>query len=117
MQKHIRVAIGVAIVLVLILTATISYRLGEKRMAEVILHSDIPSVNKESSASSVDEAERASSRDRFNRLANDYESACYNYQALYAAYDALYKEAGANSGHEKLALPDGARGNEESCYR
>ncbi len=48
---------------------------------------------------------------------NDYESACTNYQRLYTAYDELYMKVGASSGIEQLVRVDGARGNEDSCYR
>lgn len=61
--------------------------------------------------------ERDAATKKFDRLTNDYDSACYNYQDLYAAYDALYDKVGANSGLERKARIDGARGNEESCYR
>jgi predicted component of type VI protein secretion system len=52
-----------------------------------------------------------------NKLTNDYESACYNYQALYEAYDGLYQKYGADSGIARIVRPDSARGNEVSCYR
>ena len=61
--------------------------------------------------------ERDAATKKFDRLTNDYDSACYNYQDLYAAYDTLYDKVGANSGLERKARIDGARGNEESCYR
>ena len=61
--------------------------------------------------------ERDARDKKFNRLTNDYDSACYNYQDLYAAYDMLYDKVGAHSGLERKARIDGARGNEESCYR
>jgi uncharacterized protein involved in exopolysaccharide biosynthesis len=54
---------------------------------------------------------------QLNTLTNDYDSACNNYQTLYTAYDELYRKTGANSGLTQIAQPDGARGNEESCYR
>lgn len=50
-----------------------------------------------------------------NRVLNDYEAACFEYQELYAAYDLLYSQRGA--GFERYLSPDAARGNEESCYR
>jgi len=56
-------------------------------------------------------------RSELNKTTNDYESACYNYQALYTAYDTLYKKAGVGSGLQQLARVDGAKGNEDSCYR
>lgn len=56
-------------------------------------------------------------QDKLSRITNDYESACYNYQTLYAAYDELYSKVGAGSGIQQLARVDNARGNEESCYR
>lgn len=50
-----------------------------------------------------------------DRMTSSYNAACYNYQVLYDAYDELYKKAGV--GHEQVVRPDGARGNENSCYR
>ncbi|HYG83280.1 MAG TPA: hypothetical protein VD907_00180 [Verrucomicrobiae bacterium] len=52
-----------------------------------------------------------------NRTLNDYDSACFEFQELYAAYEKLYAKAGASSGEPRYSAPDGARGNEESCYR
>jgi DNA-binding PadR family transcriptional regulator len=52
-----------------------------------------------------------------NRIANDYDAACYNYQLLYDAYDALYVKTGAEAGHEKISRPGGARGYQDLCYR
>jgi len=50
-----------------------------------------------------------------NRAINDYEAACTEYQLLYVAYAELYAQRG--DGMQKYSSPDGARGNEESCYR
>lgn len=52
-----------------------------------------------------------------NRTLNDYDSACLEYQKLYAAYDTLYQKTGTNSGAIAYTSPDAARGNEQSCYR
>jgi hypothetical protein len=52
-----------------------------------------------------------------DRLTSDYNTACYNYQTLYAAYDKLYKTVGVGTGQPYISLPDGAKGNEDSCYR
>jgi hypothetical protein len=52
-----------------------------------------------------------------DKVFSDYESACFRYQELYAAYDELYTKVGTASGLQKVARPDGARGNEDSCYR
>lgn len=50
-----------------------------------------------------------------DRMAANYNAACYNYQVLYNAYDQLYKKAGAAQTY--ISRPDGAKGNEDSCYR
>jgi hypothetical protein len=52
-----------------------------------------------------------------SHMQSDYDTACYNYQTLYAAYDQLYKKAGVGTGLPFVSLPDGAKGNETSCYR
>lgn len=56
-------------------------------------------------------------RQELNQITNEHQSACYNYQALYTKYEELYRKVGADSGLAKMPRPDGARGNEESCYR
>lgn len=105
----------ILLVALLVVTAKVSYYLGERHISELVLHSDVPSgkqkvpVNYSETVDSL-RAER-------DRLSNDYDSACYNYQILYDAYSKLYAKAGAGAGHEKIARPDSARGNQESCYR
>jgi hypothetical protein len=105
------------IIALLTVAAKVSYYLGERHISELILHSDVPDREQEYAppvnySKTIDKlrAER-------DRLSNDYDSACYNYQALYDAYAELYAEAGASAGHEKIVRPDSARGNQESCYR
>ncbi|HEU5186937.1 MAG TPA: hypothetical protein VFT87_00375 [Candidatus Saccharimonadales bacterium] len=107
---------GTALVL-LILTSVISYKLGERHISELILHSNPPSNNQGDSAPATNDRTLETLRAELTQLANKYESACYNYQELYTAYEALYAEIGANSGHKKIVRPDSARGNAESCYR
>ena len=53
--------------------------------------------------------------DERKRALNDYEAACTEYKLLYVAYEQLYEQH--SSGMERYSSPDGARGNEESCYR
>jgi hypothetical protein len=59
------------------------------------------------------------SKDRLalDRMASDYNTACYNYQVLYDAYDQMYKKVGVSAGVTHISRPDGAKGNEDSCYR
>ena len=52
-----------------------------------------------------------------SRALSDYQTACLEYQKLYASYEALYQKTGAASGLPRYLSPDAARGNEESCYR
>lgn len=52
-----------------------------------------------------------------SRAVSDYRTACYNYQELYSAYDRLYKKDGAALGMTYIAPIDGAKGNDDSCYR
>lgn len=116
-KKHFVPLIAGLILLVILIavTAKVSYYLGERHISELILHSDIPDekhasvppVNYDKTIEKL-QAER-------NRLSNDYDAACANYQNLYDAYDKLYDKVGA--GHEKIVRPDSARGNPESCYR
>lgn len=102
----------------LTVTAKVSYYLGERHISELILHSDVPD-GKQMQSPPVDYYETIDNlRAERDRLSNDYDSACYNYQALYDAYDELYAQAGvAAADHEKIVRPDSARGNAESCYR
>ncbi len=72
----------------------------------------IPTSKDENYSSSLDTL-----RGERDRVYSDYQSACANYQTLYTAYDELYKEVGADSGIEQLVRADGARGNDDSCYR
>jgi hypothetical protein len=108
---------AVPMLILLTLTAVIAYDLGERRTAEILLHSEYPAKQHYTHTTSNNYDTERSLRDQLNRLTNDYESACYRYQELYAAYDALYAQAGANSGQTKIVRPDSARGNAESCYR
>lgn len=108
----------VALIALLAITAKVSYYLGERHISELILHSDVPDGNQATYSQPADYEETIENlRAERNRLSNDYDAACYNYQALYEAYEALYAEAGADAGQAKVVRPDGARGNEESCYR
>lgn len=52
-----------------------------------------------------------------NRALNDYDTACMEYQKLYAAYDELYGANESSDSSMHYSSPDAARGNEESCYR
>lgn len=61
--------------------------------------------------------QQADDKSALNRLTSDYDTACYNYQVLYDAYDQLYQKAGAALGMAYISRPDGAKGNENSCYR
>lgn len=116
MPKGLRLlGLAVATLVLLLVTATIAYEFGERRTAELILHSAYPPKPQGAPVTMGDND--AQLRDQLNRLTNDYDSACYRYQELYAAYDLLYAQAGASSGQEKVVRPDGARGNETSCYR
>jgi hypothetical protein len=118
MSKHGKILIYAVVALTLLgITARVAYEFGERRTAERILHSNLPADDVDGPTAASYDKSIATLRDQLNRLTNDYESACYNYQTLYAAYDELYAKAGASSGQQKIALPDGARGNEESCYR
>lgn len=73
--------------------------------------------NKQTTNANAYRKSQEATQEKLNHLTNDYESACYNYQALYTAYETLYEKVGLNSGLQKVARIDGARGNEESCYR
>jgi len=118
-KKHGRfIFIGFVLLVALLgLTAKVAYYLGERHISERILHSSpITDAKLDSPPPNYDETIQQL-RSEANRLSNDYDSACYRYQELYTAYEALYAQFGANSGQEKIVLPDGARGNEESCYR
>jgi hypothetical protein len=109
----------VAVLVLMALTATVAYGLGERHVRELILHGNGTGAVTNSSSDNAAQLQGTidSQRSQLNRLTNDYESACYRYQELYAAYDKLYAQAGASSGQAKIARPDGARGNEVSCYR
>ena len=56
-------------------------------------------------------------RSERDRIANDFDAACYEYQKLYAAYDALYAQSGHASGVPKLGIPGSARGSQSECYQ
>ena len=103
----------VSAVLVLIITATVAFYFGAQRQASMVEALENQLVIEKSRA--IDNQKLTQTE--LNKTLNDYDSACFAYQELYAAYDTLYKKTGASSGLEKLALRDGARGNEESCYR
>jgi hypothetical protein len=105
------------LVALLAITAKVSYYLGERHISELILHSDVPD-RKQASVPPANYAKAIENlRAERDRLSNEYDSACYNYQVLYDAYDELYAKAGASADHEKIVRPDSARGNEVSCYR
>lgn len=109
-------AVGLFLLAVLfVATWSLAYRLGERHISELILHSDVPDgkIDTPPDYSKTIGQLRAD----LNRLSSDYDAACYNYQTLYDAYDALYAQAGPSSGHEKVVRPDSARGNQQSCYR
>jgi len=110
--------VGLVLLLILLgITAKVSYYLGERHISELVLHSsNIPDGKPDSTPPNYKETVRQLQSD-LNRLSNDYDSTCYRYQELYTAYDALYTQFGPSSGHEKIVRPDSARGNEESCYR
>lgn len=93
--------------------------MGERHISELVLHTaTIPDGKLDQSYSPPDYSETIERLQyENNRLSNDYDSACFRYQELYAAYDALYAQFGASSGQEKIVRPDSARGNPESCYR
>jgi hypothetical protein len=119
-KKHFAALLAGSLLLVVLfaLTAAISYRLGERHISELVLHSSTVPDGKITATPPPNYDETiANLREERDRLSNDYDSACYNYQALYDAYDALYAKAGASSGQEKIVRPDSARGNEVSCYR
>jgi hypothetical protein len=116
LPKSLKVIVfTIVALLLLVLTAVIAYEFGERRTAELILHSAYSPKSQPAPVTTGDNEKLL--RDQLNRLTNDYDSACYRYQELYAAYDLLYAQAGASSGQEKVVRPDGARGNEVSCYR
>jgi hypothetical protein len=100
-------------------TAKVSYYLGERHISELVLHSDVPDGDEATYTSPPPDYDKTvrNLRAERDRLSNDYDAACYNYQALYDAYDKLYAVAGASAGHEEIVRPDSARGNQESCYR
>lgn len=52
-----------------------------------------------------------------NKALNDYDAACLEYQKLYTTYDELYKLNNSSNSPAQYVSPDGARGNEDSCYR
>jgi hypothetical protein len=52
-----------------------------------------------------------------NKILNDYQASCYEYQKLRTSYNFLYDKMGASSGLGKYSSPDDVRGNDESCYR
>ena len=118
-KKHLIALLAGSILLVglFVITAAVSYRLGERHISELILHSDVPDGDLTPTPPTDYSKTISNLQNDLNRLSNDYDSACYNYQALYDAYDALYAKAGASSGQEKIIRPDSARGNEVSCYR
>jgi len=119
-KKHFVAILAGSLLLVALfaLTAAISYRLGERHISELVLHSATIPDGKQTASPPPNSSETIDNlRKELNRLSNDYDSACYNYQALYDAYDALYAQAGASSGQEKIVRPDSARGNQVSCYR
>ena len=115
--RHIIVG-GLIVLIVLVgLTAKVAYYLGERHVSELVLHTaTIPDGKLDSYSPDYS---KTIDRLRYenNRLSNDYDSACYRYQELYAAYDALYAQFGTSSGQEKIVRPDSARSNPESCYR
>jgi hypothetical protein len=110
------IAIGSILLFVLLsCTAKVAFYLGERHVTDLVLHTDkIPDgkVNYQPPDYGKSLDQLRSERDR---ISNDYDAACYNYQILYDAYDELYREAG--DGHKKIGRPDNARGNEVSCYR
>ncbi len=120
-KKHsLLVILGlILLVSLLVVTAKVSYYLGERHISELVLHSDVPDGDEATYVPPVGYSQTVENlRAERDRLSNDYDSACYNYQTLYDAYDKLYAEVGASAaGHEEIVRPDSARGNQESCYR
>jgi uncharacterized protein HemX len=108
-QKKILVAIGAIVVLTGVGAGTYYAGLSQREAEVETLKSERQAAER-SYATSLENvsAER-------NRALNDYEAACTEYQLLYVAYSELYEQRG--SGLNKYSSPDGARGNEESCYR
>ena len=99
-----------AVLLLAIMTAAVSYQLGNNRAV------DRTQANTERN-NDIHAEYRSQTQTELSRIQSDYDTACYNYQVLYDAYDKLYAKAGADSGAQKVMRPDGARGNENSCYR
>jgi hypothetical protein len=99
-------AVLVTVALVAFVASQVGYKVGVKSQQDKLL-------------SQANEFDRQLSDGRVasSRVQSDYDTACYNYQTLYAAYDKLYKQAGAGSGQTYISRPDGAKGNETSCYR
>jgi hypothetical protein len=117
-RKHSLLLLAGFILLAALLgiTAKVSYYLGERHISELVLHSDVPDGNYVP-APPVNYVEVIDNlRSERDRLSNDYDSACYNYQTLYDAYDELYAKSGADP-REQIVRPDSARGNAVSCYR
>jgi hypothetical protein len=116
-KRSVLLLAGLILAVVLLgITAKVSYYLGERHISELILHSDIPNGEQAPVPANYSETIEKLRAER-DRLSNDYDSACYNYQTLYDAYDELYAKADASASYEKIVRPDSARGNQDSCYR
>jgi len=99
-------AVLVTAALVGFVASQVGYKAGVKSQQDKLL----------AQANNFDQ-QLSDSRLASSRVQSDYDTACYNYQTLYAAYDQLYKKAGVGSGLTFVSRPDGAKGNENSCYR
>ena len=51
-----------------------------------------------------------------NKTTVNYDTACLEYQKLYAAYTEIYQKTGTGAGLVRYTAPDSARDNPESCY-
>ncbi len=99
-----------SLLVVLVLAVCIAYRVGYSK------------ANQQAQAHQIDREnifakEKSQEQLEMSRMSSNYDTACYNYQTLYAAYSELYKKVGTGPGLAMIPLPDGARGNENSCYR
>jgi hypothetical protein len=103
------IAKGVVIALLVAgLAGYLSYQLGYHQAAEA-------GEKKRLTQAEVQGEQWRKNQLALDRMASDYNTACYNYQVLYDAYDQLYKKAGTGVAH--IPRPDGAKGDDNSCYR
>lgn len=111
-SKLVTVLMVVITILLLIIVAATAYYMGLERQKSVI------QALENERAVLIHQGAQNSARtaNELNKTTVDYDTACLEYQKLYAAYDSLFQKAGASSGQSRYTAPDSAKDNPESCY-